>query len=240
MHALFHPAEDARGYFLLLEAIVRRSGITIALYSDRHGVFKASPDGRKGLKVSTQFARAMRELGIFSCCPAPDGRATPGRGSRWWSARTASSPSSTRGRRSPRARHRPARSAGAPLSELARNPDHERIASGLGSGGTLRRLPAIRAAATVEVASNGTTARPGAGGTEQLRAPTPRQLARWKAIQQAQLQGLSLRATARLLGISRVTVTSYVRANGVPGRRNGASASSHGSRRTDGIAVQLH
>ena len=109
-------------------------------------------------------------------------------------------------------------------------------APGARSGG----LPAIRAAASVEVASNGTTARPGAGGTEQLRAPTPRQLARWKAIQQAQLQGLSLRATARLLGISLVTVTSYVRANGVPGRRNGGSASSNGSRMTDGIAVQLH
>ena len=65
-------------------------------------------------------------------------------------------------------------------------------------------------------------------GSKQLRPPTPRQLARWKAIQQAQLQGLSMRATARLLGISRVTVSNYVRANGVPGRRNGAAASSSG------------
>ena len=30
--------------------------------------------------------------------------------------------------------------------------------------------------------------------------PTPRQQARWKAIRQAQLQGLSMRATARVLG----------------------------------------
>ena len=44
-----------------------------------------------------------------------------------------------------------------------------------------------------------------------LRAPTPRQLD-WKAIQQAQLQGLST-GTARLLGISRVTVSNYVRAS---------------------------
>ena len=42
--------------------------------------------------------------------------------------------------------------------------------------------------------------------------------------------GLSMRATSSLLGTSRVTVTSYVRANGVPGRRNDAAASSNGSR----------
>ena len=55
VHALFRPTEDARGYFLLLEEIVRRRGIPLALYSDRHGVFKASPDGRRGLKASTQM-----------------------------------------------------------------------------------------------------------------------------------------------------------------------------------------
>ena len=53
-----------------------------------------------------------------------------------------------------------------------------------------------------------------------LRQPTARHLARWKAIQQAPLQGLSMRVTARLLGISRVTVSSYTHAGGVPGRRN--------------------
>ena len=126
----------------------------------------------------------------------------------------------------------------APRSGSAQNPDHERIASGLPSGGALRRLPALLAAATSEVASNKTTARPATSA--QLRAPTPRQLARWKAIQQAQLQGLSMRATARLLGISRVTVTSYVRANGVPGRRNGAAASSNRRGGTDGVAAPLH
>ena len=125
-------------------------------------------------------------------------------------------------------------------SELARNPDHERIASGLGSGGAPRRLPALPAAtAAVKVASNGATSRP-EPGSKQLRAPTPRQLARWKAIQQARLQGLSMRATARLLGISRDTVSSYVRANGVPGRQTGAAASSDGDAGTDKVAALLH
>ena len=125
-------------------------------------------------------------------------------------------------------------------SELARNPNHERIASGLGSGGAPRRLPALPAAtAAVKVASNGATTRPETGG-KQLRAPTPRQLARWKAIQQARLQGLSMRATARLLGISRDTVSSYIQANGVPGRRNAGAASSNGRGDTDGVAAPLH
>ena len=121
---------------------------------------------------------------------------------------------------------------------LPQNPDHQRIASGLGSGGAPRRLPVLPAAPSAKETRNGAAARPEAGRT-QVRPPTPRQLARWKAIQQAQLQGLSLRATARLLGISRVTVSSYVRANGVPGRRNGAAASSGGRERTDKVAALL-
>ena len=58
MHALFRPVEDARGYFLLLEEIVRRCGIPLALYSDRHGVFKAALDGRRGLKASIRAGDA--------------------------------------------------------------------------------------------------------------------------------------------------------------------------------------
>ena len=57
-----------------------------------------------------------------------------------------------------------------------------------------------------------------------LRSPTARQAARWKAIQQALLQGLSMRATARLLGISRNTIRRYVRAGGPPGRQDAASS----------------
>ena len=124
-------------------------------------------------------------------------------------------------------------------SELARNPNHERIASGLGSGGAPRRLPVAPAVPAAEGAPNGAAVKP-APGSKQLRPPTPRQLARWKAIQQAQLQGLSMRATARLLGISRVTVSSYVRANGVPGRQTGAAASSDGDGGTDKVAALLH
>ena len=339
VHALFRPVEDARGYFLLLEEIVRRCGIPLALYSDRHGVFKASSDGRRGLKVATQFARALRELGvtqIFARSPQAKGRVERAAGTfqdrlvtelsdawastiaeaqtvlerflprfnarfrvpaaepevayrlldpaldlgailsfrhprsvardntvkyRWRTLQLLPGPERTSyagakvevverpgGELSVlyqgetiRSREAPPRAGvlRAARSELARNPDHERIASGLGSGGAPRRLPALPAASTeVEVASNGAAAGEETSG-KPLRAPTPRQLARWKAIQQAQLQGLSMRATARLLGISRVTVSNYVRANGVPGRRNDATAPSGGQRGTDKVAAPL-
>ena len=54
VHALFRPAEDARGYFLLTEQVLRRSGIPLALYSDRHAVFRASAQQRV---VSAREAR---------------------------------------------------------------------------------------------------------------------------------------------------------------------------------------
>ena len=56
VHALFRPAEDACGYFLLMEQVLRRSGIPLALYSDRHAVFRASAQQRAGGEASTQFA----------------------------------------------------------------------------------------------------------------------------------------------------------------------------------------
>ena len=43
------------------------------------------------------------------------------------------------------------------------------------------------------------------------RELTPRQLALWKAVQHARVQGLSLREIARHVGISRNTVRKYVR-----------------------------
>ena len=51
------------------------------------------------------------------------------------------------------------------------------------------------------------------------RTPTPTQVARWKAIQRAQLKGLSLRAIARELGISRVTVRKYAYAEKPPTKK---------------------
>ncbi len=102
-------------------------------------------------------------------------------------------------------------------SELARDPALERVASCLGSGGAPSGRPALPAV------TNGNGAAPQATH-KALRPPTPRQAARWKAIEQAQLQGLSQQPTARLLGISRSTVSNYARSGGPPGRQPVASS----------------
>ena len=111
-------------------------------------------------------------------------------------------------------------------SELARDPALERIASCLGSGGASPGAPKL------PPATNGTAANGAApqARAKSLRTPTPRQPARWKAIRQAQLQRLSMRATARLLGISRVTVSKYIHAGGPPGRQGAASSTNSDQR----------
>ena len=65
-NAVFRPEEDTRGYFLLMEGVINRYGIPLALYGDRHGVFKFSGKPRHFTQPvgPTQFTRAMGELGI--------------------------------------------------------------------------------------------------------------------------------------------------------------------------------
>ena len=68
--ALFREQEDAHGYFLWLEQVVRRCGIPEALYLDRHSIHqrrRADPvtlAEEMGGDWSTQFGRALAELGI--------------------------------------------------------------------------------------------------------------------------------------------------------------------------------
>ena len=74
--ALFSEREDAHGYFVLMRGLVQHLGVPVALYTDRHGVFKHTPgSGLDG--ASTQFSRAMDELGIqmvFARSPQAKGR----------------------------------------------------------------------------------------------------------------------------------------------------------------------
>jgi len=82
--ALFREQEDAQGYFMLLEEIIRSKGIPLALYSDRHGIFQRSlrePESLEeqlaGERRPTQFGRALGELGvqaIFALSPQAKGR----------------------------------------------------------------------------------------------------------------------------------------------------------------------
>ena len=73
--ALFCQEETTRDYFEMLEELMRRWGIPLALYSDRHSVFKQTPGTRRKVRTATQFARAMDELGIQLVFPrSPQGK----------------------------------------------------------------------------------------------------------------------------------------------------------------------
>ena len=75
--ALFSQEEDIRGYFILMEGLIRQCGIPLAVYSDRHAVFKHTGEPRQKPAGPTQFARAIEELGIrqiFAGSPQAKGR----------------------------------------------------------------------------------------------------------------------------------------------------------------------
>ena len=71
--------------------------------------------------------------------------------------------------------------------------------------------------------------------TTSSRKPTFLQRERWRAVQQAKLQGLSIRGMARELGIHRDTVRRYIDAESPPTRRSPIAATAASS---DTIADQ--
>jgi transposase len=77
-YALFRKEEDSLGYFLLLQGIIERRGIPLALYSDRHTAFRQAQAPLGGpFSGPTQFGRAMQELGVtqvFAQSPEAKGR----------------------------------------------------------------------------------------------------------------------------------------------------------------------
>ena len=76
VNALFCEYENTRDYFVLMRGLMQRYGVPIALYTDRHSVFKHVPgSGLSG--APTQFSRAMDRLGvqmIFALSPQAKGR----------------------------------------------------------------------------------------------------------------------------------------------------------------------
>ena len=76
VNALFCELENTHSYFSLLGGLIRRCSIPIALYADRHAVFKYTPPSEVA-GAPTQFSRAMDELGvqlIFAQSPQAKGR----------------------------------------------------------------------------------------------------------------------------------------------------------------------
>jgi len=68
--AEFFLTEDARGYFRLLHRLLRRCGVPLSFYGDRHGVFVRNDDHWSleeqlaGRRQPTQFGRALEQLGV--------------------------------------------------------------------------------------------------------------------------------------------------------------------------------
>jgi len=68
--AEFFPTEDARSYFRLLRRLLRRFGVPLSFYGDRHGVFVRHDDHWSveeqlaGRREPTQFGRALDQLGV--------------------------------------------------------------------------------------------------------------------------------------------------------------------------------
>src|SRR5712691_636758 len=70
-YALFREQEDAQGYLLLLREVVRRRGVPLALYSDRHTIFQSRSDEPltleeqlAGKPLPTQVGRVLKELHV--------------------------------------------------------------------------------------------------------------------------------------------------------------------------------
>ena len=75
--ALFCLEETTHDYFLLIDDLVRRWGVPLSLYTDRHAVFTLRIDTGPKSPGATQFTRAMEELGIeliFARSPQAKGR----------------------------------------------------------------------------------------------------------------------------------------------------------------------
>lgn len=70
--AVFRAQEDCVGYMLLIRQIIRRHGIPLSLYADRHAIFRPAAADKITLEQqlsgqqepTSQFGRAMTQLGV--------------------------------------------------------------------------------------------------------------------------------------------------------------------------------
>lgn len=83
LHGVFTREEDAQSYLICLRQILLEKGIPLALYMDRHGIFRRNDDHWSleeqlaGEQTPTQVGQALRELGIkaiFALSPQAKGR----------------------------------------------------------------------------------------------------------------------------------------------------------------------
>lgn len=74
--AVFSPQVDTRSYSTLMQGLIERRGVPIALRGDRHDVFKFSgrPRHIQLPMEATHFSKAISELGIRHIFPSAQAR----------------------------------------------------------------------------------------------------------------------------------------------------------------------
>jgi hypothetical protein len=68
MQLRFVPSENTDSYFAALEGYVNDHGRPVALYSDKHTVFRVNKPDAKGGSGMTRFGRALAKLNIEILC----------------------------------------------------------------------------------------------------------------------------------------------------------------------------
>lgn len=83
LHGVFAEQEDAQSYLACLKQLLLKKGIPLAIYMDRHGIFKRNDDHwtleeeLAGERIPTQVGLALKSLGvepIFALSPQAKGR----------------------------------------------------------------------------------------------------------------------------------------------------------------------
>ena len=62
--AIFRRKEDTPSYFHFVNKLIQQRGLPLAIYSDRHPIFKFTGDTDRYPAGPTQFARSMERLGV--------------------------------------------------------------------------------------------------------------------------------------------------------------------------------
>ncbi len=83
LYGVFSEQEDAQSYLICLKQLLMEKGIPLAIYMDRHGIFRRNDDHwtveeeLAGERIPTQVGQALRSLGIepiFALSPQAKGR----------------------------------------------------------------------------------------------------------------------------------------------------------------------
>jgi len=83
LYGVFSEQEDAQSYLICLKQLLMDKGIPLAIYMDRHGIFKRNDDHwtleeeLAGERIPTQVGQALKSLGIepiFALSPQAKGR----------------------------------------------------------------------------------------------------------------------------------------------------------------------